>query len=312
MALSFKKGFLAGGGLQDTACKEAKRGARRKQAPPDEVFLPTVEYDLADDDDDGANPLLDDVNSSEEAYNYSIEYCRAHCNQFNQGLMRLDPAINVSFANDLRAVTFNRKLWGHHDGPAGESTRAASTHKNILLPSGIVLHYREWGNEQAPPIVLIHDIGDCNHLWDDVAHPLSERYRVLSIDLRGHGESSRSPRREYGVEQLVGDVHELVVRLSLNGREWGGAFTRPWVLCGKGMGGAVAVAYVSQHPGRVAGLVLWDYDPEMPKDRLCFNVYQAGHFAGQVRTILCVLGAASRRKDEKGGEAELEEGRKAR
>ena len=50
----------------------------------------------------------------------------------------------------------------------------------------------------------------------------------------------------------MGDVHELVVRLSLNGRAWGGEFTRPWVLAGRGMGAAVAVAYAAQHKVRVS------------------------------------------------------------
>ena len=113
-------------------------------------------------------------------------------------------------------------------------------------------------------------------------HPAqADKYRVIAIDFRGHGESSRSPRREYGVDFLVDDLHELVVRLSLNGRDWGGAYTRPWVLCGKGMGGAVAVAYAARHEGRVAGVALWDYDPDMPKERLCFSPYQAGLFRGQ-------------------------------
>ena len=71
------------------------------------------------------------------------------------------------------------------------------------------------------------------------------------------------------------------MRLSLNGRDWGGAYTRPWVLVGRGTGAAVAVAYASQHKGRVAGLVLWDYDPEFPKDRVNFYPYQAAHFQNQ-------------------------------
>ena len=99
--------------------------------------------------------------------------------------------------------------------------------------------------------------------------------------MRGHGESSHSPTQLYGIEQLVEDVHELVVRLSLNGRDWGGAWTRPWVLVGRGTGAAVATAYAARHPGRVAGLVLWDFDPEWPKDRLNFYPYQAAHFTCQ-------------------------------
>ena len=72
------------------------------------------------------------------------------------------------------------------------------------------------------------------------------------------------------------------MRLSLNGRDWGGAWTRPWILVGKGLGGAIAAAYAAKHAGRVAGLVLWDWDPEFGKDRINFYPYQAAHFANQL------------------------------
>ena len=247
---------------------------------PDDAFLPKENYELFEKTN-GGDPLvhtaaLQQVNQGNQAYQYSVDFCNAHCSMFNQTTMKLDPMVNVAFANDLHTVRFNRKLWGHHDGSG-----LGAEKRTMLLPTGIVLHYLEWGNEQAPPIVLLHDVNDTCHFWDDVAQKLASRYRVLALDLRGHGETSRSPGHEYGIEHLVGDIQALVVRLSLNGREWGGAFTRPWVLCGKGMGGVVAVAYAVRHVGRVAGVVLWDYDPEMQKDRLYFSPYQAGHFIGQ-------------------------------
>ena len=101
-------------------------------------------------------------------------------------------------------------------------------------------------------------------------------------DLRGHGETTHSPTSAYGIEDLVGDLHELVVRLSLNGRDWGGAFTRPWVLVGRGMGAAIACAYAAKHRGRVGAVALWEFDPEWPKDRVNFYPYQAAHFANQL------------------------------
>lgn len=166
MALSFKKGFLADAPAQSSGA--GRRGRRKKEAQPDEAFLPAESYDLLDDSDLAVDPMVAEIETSEAAYEYSVEYCRAHCNQFNQGLMRLDPMVNVAFANDLRAVQFNRKMWGHHDGGGrgGES-------RTMLLPSGIVLNYLEWGNEQAPPIVMLHDVCDSCHIWDDVAQPLA-------------------------------------------------------------------------------------------------------------------------------------------
>ena len=59
------------------------------------------------------------------------------------------------------------------------------------------------GSETAPPVILLHDVASCAHEWDEVARPLAERFRVLALDLRGHGESTRSSRSEYGLEHLV-------------------------------------------------------------------------------------------------------------
>jgi pimeloyl-ACP methyl ester carboxylesterase len=192
-------------------------------------------------------------------------------------MIKIAPDTNMQFCEDLRVVAHNRKFFGHHDGPGRGGTK-----RTMLLPSGIVLQYIEWGDEAAPPIVLLHDICQCAHEFDDIARPLADKYRVLAIDIRGHGDTSHSPKHQYGIEVLVEDLHELVVRLSLNGRDWGGAWTRPWVLVGRGMGAAIATAYATRHPGRCAGLVLWDYDPEWPKDRVNFYPYQAAHFANQL------------------------------
>lgn len=173
------------------------------------------------------------------------------------------------------SVAAARTILHEQEGPG-----LGGKHRSLLLPSGIVLHYREWGSETAPPIVLLHDIAENHRAWDGVAAAACAQYRVLCLDLRGHGATSRSPRRLYGLDELMADLHELVVQLSLNGRDWGGAFTRPWVLGGRGTGAAVAAAYAARElgRGRVAGLFLVDYDPSWPKDRTAFYRYQAAHF----------------------------------
>ena len=60
-----------------------------------------------------------------------------------QGLKKLSAECNLNFCNDLKAVTHNRKFFGHHDGPG-----KGGTQKTMLLPSGIVL------NCEAPPAVV--------------------------------------------------------------------------------------------------------------------------------------------------------------
>ena len=264
--MEWRKGFLS-------EPKAPKPPRRKANALPDEAFLPEESYDLADDECDTVDPRIAEIETSHEAHQYSVEFSRSHCNAYNQGLTKIDASTNLEFSEDLRVVAHNRKFFGHHDG-AGQGGQK----RTMLLPSGIVLHYLEWGDEAAPPIVLLHDVSGCCHEYDEIARPLADKYRVLSLDMRGHGESSHSPTQLYGIEHLVEDVHELVVRLSLNGRDWGGAWTRPWVLVGRGTGAAVATAYAARHRGRVAGLVLWDFDPEWPKDRLNFYPYQAAHF----------------------------------
>ena len=274
----FRRGFLSDGALSKPPSASARTARRKQAAPPDDAFIPADAYDFDDGDDDEAAPVAAnagaEVESPEQAHAFSVDHCITHCSKFNKGLEKLEPMAALNFVNNLKVVSFNRKIHGHHDGEGHGGAQ-----KTLLLPSGIVLQYLDWGNEHAPPIVLLHDCSECAHNWDEVARPLAARFRVLALDLRGHGETSWSSAREYGVEAHVGDLHELVVRLSLNGREWGGAWTRPWLLGGKGMGAALAVAYATRHAGRVGGLALWEYDPEWPKARLCFCPYQAALMA---------------------------------
>ena len=74
-----------------------------------------------------------------------------------------------------------------------DSVQRNGHHRSQLLPSGIVLHYQEFGSDSAPPIVLLHDVNDDRRSWDDVAALVSKSFRVLAIDMRGHGETTRSP-----------------------------------------------------------------------------------------------------------------------
>ena len=98
------------------------------------------------------------------------------------------------------------------------------------------IHVREWGEAAAPPLVLVHGLRDHSHSFDDLARGLVDRWRVLALDLRGHGDSETTPY--YHVGQFVLDLHNLVRALRLD---------RP-VVVGHSMGGEVVANYCGCFP----------------------------------------------------------------
>ena len=147
--MEWRKGFLSS---EDdvTARRSTTQKKKVAEALPDEAFLPAESYDLGDDDEgDAADPRVAVLETSEEAHEYSVDHCRAHCSAYNKGLIKLDPEVTLSFCNDARAVMFNRKIFGHHEGEGKGGRQRA-----MLLPSGIVMQYLEWGGAalwQGPP-----------------------------------------------------------------------------------------------------------------------------------------------------------------
>jgi pimeloyl-ACP methyl ester carboxylesterase len=55
------------------------------------------------------------------------------------------------------------------------------------------IHFRDWGNSDAAPLILVHGLRDHSHSFDDLARGLMDRYHVLALDLRGHGDSETTP-----------------------------------------------------------------------------------------------------------------------
>ena len=69
------------------------------------------------------------------------------------------------------------------------------------------LHYVDWGNEGAPPLVLVHGGRDHCRNWDWVAARLRDRYHVIAPDLRGHGDKPAIDKQPGLLEALDGLVH---------------------------------------------------------------------------------------------------------
>ncbi len=103
------------------------------------------------------------------------------------------------------------------------------------------------GAAEGPTVVFVHGVCLSHRSWDPFVTPLvDDGARVVRVDLRGHGESDRSPGA-YDLEGYVGDVVAVLDHLD-----------RPVVLVGHSLGGVTAAAVAQRRPGRVTQLVLED------------------------------------------------------
>ena len=118
------------------------------------------------------------------------------------------------------------------------------------------LHHGEAG--RGEPVVLVHAIGCDHRMWDSLAAALSPRYRVVRVDVRGHGQSP-VPAGEYSLDALADDVLAVLDALKIDKAHW----------VGLSMGGMIGQAFAINHRERLGRLVLantssW-YGPEGPK-----------------------------------------------
>lgn len=111
--------------------------------------------------------------------------------------------------------------------------------------TGISLCLREWGDPQGAPLVLCHGMFDHGRGFDLLAPYLAERYRVIAVDARGHGDSDWADAYTWG-----SDLVDLAnVLLSLD---------RPAHLVGHSRGGGQATDTAVRCPGQVRQLVNLD------------------------------------------------------
>jgi len=113
---------------------------------------------------------------------------------------------------------------------------------------GLRLHYWDWGNDGAPPLLLIHGGNDHARSWDHLARALQPHFHVVTPDLRGHGDSDWTRGGSYALPENVYDLTRLPPL----------ADAAPATVIGHSMGGMVGMLYAGTFPERVANLVVLD------------------------------------------------------
>jgi pimeloyl-ACP methyl ester carboxylesterase len=129
-----------------------------------------------------------------------------------------------------------------------EMIYASSDSRFLALDEEKRIHFRDVGPREAPTIVLVHGFSASLHTWEPWVADLKRDYRVISLDLPGHGLSRCVDNDEIGMEQFTDIIDQVTRALKVE------RFT----LAGNSMGGGAAWNYALAHPERLEGLVLVD------------------------------------------------------
>ena len=127
------------------------------------------------------------------------------------------------------------------------------------------LNYVDWGNQEAPPLILLHGGQDHCRNWDWVAQDLKRDFHIIAPDLRGHGDSAYSPSGDYSMSAYVYDLAQLIHQQHL----------APVRIVAHSLGGNIALRYAGVYPDTVAKLVAIEGmgpSPAMLKERSARSV----------------------------------------
>ena len=123
---------------------------------------------------------------------------------------------------------------------------------------GLKLHLLESGRAGAPALCFLHGGAAHAHWFDRVTPAFADRFHVVSLDQRGHGESQWAEPPAYGTRDFTADLLEVMDQLG-----WA-----RMTLIGHSMGGHNAMTFAAWHPERVRALVIIDSRPAIPAERL--------------------------------------------
>jgi pimeloyl-ACP methyl ester carboxylesterase len=110
------------------------------------------------------------------------------------------------------------------------------------------LHYADWGNGAAPPLILLHGGRDHCRSWDAVARALCADWHVIAPDLRGHGDSAWCSDGNYCMMAYVFDLAQLIDALGL------GAVN----IVGHSLGGNIALRFAGLYPQALNRLIVME------------------------------------------------------
>jgi pimeloyl-ACP methyl ester carboxylesterase len=150
---------------------------------------------------------------------------------------------------------------------------------HVYFSQRLRLHYVDWGNENAPPMLLIHGGRDHCRNWDWVAESLRDRYHIIAPDLRGHGDSQWMLGGSYNQVDYVYDIAQLLSQKKMT----------PVTIIGHSLGGSISLSYTGLFPDVVKKLIAIEGmgpPPEMIKQHLTVSTEKRIHtWISDLRTL---------------------------
>jgi pimeloyl-ACP methyl ester carboxylesterase len=118
----------------------------------------------------------------------------------------------------------------------------------LELASGASVHYRDEGNPAGAPLVLIHGSNASLHTWEPWVARLGDDYRIVTLDLPGHGLTGRTPDDDYSSAAFISTIDAIVTHLEIDN----------FALGGNSMGGGATWRYALAYPDKVNAMILID------------------------------------------------------
>jgi len=116
---------------------------------------------------------------------------------------------------------------------------------HVYFSQRLRLHYVDWGNEGAPPMLLVHGGRDHCRNWDWVAEAFRDEYHIIAPDLRGHGDSQWSMGGSYTMPEYVYDIAHLVDQKNM----------APITILSHSLGGMISLQYAGLYPNKVKSII---------------------------------------------------------
>ncbi|MBA4747535.1 MAG: alpha/beta fold hydrolase [Sphingopyxis sp.] len=123
-------------------------------------------------------------------------------------------------------------------------------------PAGQSIHYRDQGCRTCPAMVLLHGSNASLHTWEPLVARLGKQYRIVTLDLPGHGLTGSTPDGDYSPGGMMAAVDVVAAELELD----------RFILGGNSMGGAVSWRYALAQPARVEALLLLNASGMPPRN----------------------------------------------